>query len=60
MCPVVLARGGRRSTRRPGGFAILPAVAQLIPFLVDYRPISMRRCTPRIIATGDGRATVDP
>ena len=63
MCPVVLARGGRAvaALGASGGRRILPAVAQLISFLVDYRfDLDQAMHLPRINATGAGRATVDP
>ncbi len=63
MCPVVLARNGRAvaALGASGGRRILPAVAQLISFLVDYRlDLDAAMHLPRINATGGGRATVDP
>ncbi len=63
MCPVVLARNGRAfaALGASGGRRILPAVAQLVSFLVDYRlDLDTAIHLPRVNATGDGRATVDP
>jgi gamma-glutamyltranspeptidase/glutathione hydrolase len=62
MCPVVLARDGRpwAAIGASGGRRILPAVAQILSFLVDYGcDLETALHLPRINATGDGRATVD-
>ncbi|MEX2202385.1 MAG: hypothetical protein WD711_13380, partial [Dongiaceae bacterium] len=43
------------------GRRIMPAVAQLVSYLVDYNmDIEAAMAQPRINATGDGRTTVDP
>jgi gamma-glutamyltranspeptidase/glutathione hydrolase len=63
MCPVVLARNGRgvAALGASGGRRIMPAVAQMISFLVDYRlELDAAMHLPRINATGVGRTTVDP
>ena len=61
--PVVVARDGRPwvAIGASGGRRIMPAVAQLISFLTDYGcDLETALALPRINATGDGRATVDP
>jgi gamma-glutamyltranspeptidase/glutathione hydrolase len=63
MCPVVLSRHGRTiaALGASGGRRIMPSVAQLISFLVDYRlELDAAMHLPRVNATGIGRATVDP
>ena len=63
MCPVVLARNGRgiAALGASGGRRIMPAVAQLVSFLVDYRlDLDTAMHLPRVNATGIGKATVDP
>jgi gamma-glutamyltranspeptidase / glutathione hydrolase len=70
MCPAVLTRRGApwAGLGACGGRKIIPAVAQLVSFLVDYAmPLDRAYATPRIDASGAtitcdprlGRATID-
>ena len=62
MCPTVVERadGLRFAAGASGGRRILPAVFQLVSFLVDYA-MSMEEAmhTPRIDASGAARVTAD-
>jgi gamma-glutamyltranspeptidase/glutathione hydrolase len=63
MCPTVLAENGvpRAALGASGGRRIMPAVAQLVSYLVDYgMDLETAMAAPRISATGEGRATIDP
>jgi gamma-glutamyltranspeptidase/glutathione hydrolase len=70
MCPVVLTRRGApwAGLGACGGRKIIPAVAQLVSFVVDYAmPLDRAYATPRIDASAEtitcdprlGRATID-
>ncbi|MEX2297402.1 MAG: gamma-glutamyltransferase, partial [Dongiaceae bacterium] len=63
MCPTIVAKNGvpQVALGASGGRRIMPAVAQLVSFLTDYGlDLETAMAQPRINATGDGRATVDP
>ncbi|MEX0809415.1 MAG: gamma-glutamyltransferase [Dongiaceae bacterium] len=63
MCPTIVAKNGvpQVALGASGGRRIMPAVAQLVSFLTDYgMDLETAMAVPRINATGDGSATVDP
>ncbi len=62
MCPVVLHRGDgvRFALGAAGGRRIMPAVFQLISFLVDYRlSVDAAMTQPRVDVSGTERVTAD-
>ena len=63
MCPVVVERAGgdRFALGASGGRRIMPAVMQLVSFLVDFGlDLEDAFHAPRIDASGGGTVTVDP
>ena len=63
MCPVVVVRDGgdRFALGASGGRRIMPAVMQLVSFLVDFDlDLEAAFHAPRIDASGGGSVTVDP
>jgi gamma-glutamyltranspeptidase/glutathione hydrolase len=62
MCPVVLRRGGRpwAALGASGGRRIMPAVTQVLSFLVDWgMTLEEAFHQPRLDVSGEGRATLD-
>ena len=62
MCPVIVRRNGRPwfALGASGGRRILPAVAQVLSFLVDYgMTLEEAFHQPRLDMSGDGIATLD-
>lgn len=62
MCPVVVRRDGRPwiALGASGGRRIMPAVAQLLSFLVDYgMTLEEAFHQPRLDVSGEGRAVLD-
>ena len=62
MCPVVLQRDGRpwAALGASGGRRIMPAVAQLLSFLVDWgMTLEAAFHQPRLDVSGEGRAILD-
>jgi len=62
MCPIVVRRGGRPwfALGASGGRRILPAVAQVLSFLVDFgMTLEEAFHQPRLDMSGDGTATLD-
>jgi gamma-glutamyltranspeptidase/glutathione hydrolase len=62
MCPVVVRRDGRPWTAlgASGGRRIMPAVAQLLSFLVDFgMTLEEAFHQPRLDVSGEGRAVLD-
>jgi gamma-glutamyltranspeptidase/glutathione hydrolase len=62
MCPVVLRRGGRpwAALGASGGRRIMPAVAQVLSFLVDWgMTLEEAFHQPRLDVSGEGRAILD-
>jgi gamma-glutamyltranspeptidase/glutathione hydrolase len=62
MCPVVLRKGGHpwAALGASGGRRIMPAVAQILSFLVDWG-VTLEEAfhQPRLDVSGDGRAILD-
>jgi gamma-glutamyltranspeptidase / glutathione hydrolase len=62
MCPVVLRRSGRpwAALGASGGRRIMPAVAQVLSFLVDWgMTLEEAFHQPRLDVSGEGRAVLD-